>query len=270
MQALASAHSSVRAAATAGLARRASAADLAVLMQAYDRAQSDTTNDAALAAVDALGALQQRGVPTSRGFFLRFEPPADRELRARVTRRLGDGWGVDTTRTAARPHSFYENVVRELILPDLVDGHRPRAVIHTAPGSFVIELEPAHAPLTVLNFITLATNGYYPRSPDGNGASFRWHRVVPNFVLQDGDPRGDGSGPGYRIRDEINRLRYDRAMVGMALSGPDTGGSQYFITHSPQPHLDGGYTIFGRVVSGMEVADRIVQDDPIFAVEIER
>jgi cyclophilin family peptidyl-prolyl cis-trans isomerase len=72
---------------------------------------------------------------------------------------------------------------------------------------------------------------------------------VPNFVIQDGDPRGDGNGgPGYQIRCEINQVLYDRAAVGMALSGKDTGGSQWFVTHSPQPHLDGGYTVFGRVV----------------------
>jgi cyclophilin family peptidyl-prolyl cis-trans isomerase len=92
---------------------------------------------------------------------------------------------------------------------------------------------------------------------------------VPNFVLQDGDPRGDGEGgPGYVIRDEINRLRYTRGAVGMALSGPDTGGSQFFITHSPQPHLDGGYTVFGYVVSGMGVADRVIQDNPIVRIGV--
>jgi cyclophilin family peptidyl-prolyl cis-trans isomerase len=90
---------------------------------------------------------------------------------------------------------------------------------------------------------------------------------VPNFVLQDGDPRGDGSGgPGHAIRDEINTLRYARGSLGMALSGPDTGGSQFFITHSAQPHLDGGYTVFGRVVEGMDVADAILQDDPILGI----
>jgi cyclophilin family peptidyl-prolyl cis-trans isomerase len=88
--------------------------------------------------------------------------------------------------------------------------------------------------------------------------------VVPNFVIQDGDPRGDGSGgPGYAIRDEINPLRYLRGTLGMALSGPDTGGSQYFITHSPQPHLDGGYTVFGRVTADMDAVDRVTQEDPI-------
>ena len=114
-----------------------------------------------------------------------------------------------------------------------------------------------------MNFVRLAERHYY--------AGTRWHRVVPNFVLQDGDPTGTGNGgPGYAIRDEINPVRYLRGTMGMALSGPDTGGSQYFITHSPQPHLDGGYTVFGRVVRGMETADRVIQDDPITSIEIKR
>ncbi|MDX1675650.1 MAG: peptidylprolyl isomerase, partial [Longimicrobiales bacterium] len=95
-----------------------------------------------------------------------------------------------------------------------------------------------------------------------------WHRVVPNFVLQDGAPAGDpGGGPGWTIRDEINPARHDRGILGMALSGPDTGGSQWYITHSPQPHLDGlGFTVFGRVVEGLDVADRVIQGDAIAAV----
>jgi cyclophilin family peptidyl-prolyl cis-trans isomerase len=119
----------------------------------------------------------------------------------------------------------------------------------------------------VHNIITLVASGYFDSGGDPD--SRRWHRVVPNFVLQDGDPRGDGSGgPGYAIRDEINRLRYHRGVLGMALSGPDTGGSQFFITHSPQPHLDGGYTIFGTVVSGMDAADGVVQDDRIIRMQV--
>jgi cyclophilin family peptidyl-prolyl cis-trans isomerase len=91
--------------------------------------------------------------------------------------------------------------------------------------------------------------------------------VVPDFVVQGGDPRGDGSGgPGYAIRDEINRLRYRRGAVGMALSGPDTGGSQFFVTLSSQPHLDGGYTLFGYVTAGEEVLDRLIQGDRIESV----
>jgi cyclophilin family peptidyl-prolyl cis-trans isomerase len=92
---------------------------------------------------------------------------------------------------------------------------------------------------------------------------------VPNFVVQGGDPRGDGNGgPGYQIRCEINEEPFGRGAVGMALSGKDTGGSQWFVTHSPQPHLDGGYTVFGRVVSGMEVIDRIARGDRIRSVTV--
>ena len=88
-------------------------------------------------------------------------------------------------------------------------------------------------------------------------------------MIQGGDPRGDGNGgPGYAIRCEINQLIYDRAALGMALSGKDTGGSQWFVTHAPQPHLDGGYTIFGRVVAGMDVVDRIVRGDVIQSIVI--
>ena len=132
----------------------------------------------------------------------------------------------------------------------------------TERGTVAIELFGSDAPLTVANFTRLARSGYY------NGVAF--HRVVPNFVAQDGDPRGDGSGgPGYAIRDELNRRWYDRGAVGMALSGPDTGGSQYFIAHSPQPHLDGHYTVFGHVTAGYDVLDAIVQGDRILRITIQ-
>ena len=98
----------------------------------------------------------------------------------------------------------------------------------------------------------------------GTSTACRSTGSCPNFVVQDGDPRGDGSGgPGYTIRDELNDRPYLRGTVGMALSGPDTGGSQFFITHSPQPHLDAKYTVFGQVVNGMDVVDRIQQLDVI-------
>ena len=131
----------------------------------------------------------------------------------------------------------------------------------TTKGSFTIELLPEAAPLTVDNFVQLAQREYF--------RNVTFHRVVPNFVIQGGDPRGDGNGgPGYAIRCEINQLMYDRAALGMALSGKDTGGSQWFVTHAPQPHLDGGYTIFGRVVAGMDVVDRIVRGDVIQSIVI--
>ena len=92
---------------------------------------------------------------------------------------------------------------------------------------------------------------------------------MPDFVVQGGDPRGDGEGgPGYTIRDEINQRPYMRGTVGMALDWADTGGSQFFITHSPQPHLDGRYTVFGRVVAGMDVVDRLTQWDMIRSVRV--
>ena len=99
--------------------------------------------------------------------------------------------------------------------------------------------------ITVEHFLDLVDRHFF----DGN----RWHRVVPNFVVQDGDPRGDGwGGPPGTIRDEINRVRYDAPVLGMALDGPDSGNSQWFINLSPQPHLDGTYTVFGRVVRGAD------------------
>ena len=137
-----------------------------------------------------------------------------------------------------------------------------RAIVSTEKGTFTIDLLPEAAPLTVDNFINLARANYF------NGLEV--HRVVPNFVMQDGDPRGDGNGgPGWSIRCEINMVPYERGMVGMALSGKDTGGSQWFATHSPQPHLDGGYTVFGRVnESGMKVVDNIVRGDKIISVKV--
>ena len=137
-----------------------------------------------------------------------------------------------------------------------------RAVFTTQKGSFTIELLPEDAPLTVDNFVKLARARYF------NGLEV--HRVVPNFVMQDGDPLGNGSGgPGWSIRCEMNMVPFERGAVGMALSGKDTGGSQWFVTHSPQPHLDGGYTVFGRVnEKDMAVVDDIVRGDKIVSVRI--
>lgn len=137
-----------------------------------------------------------------------------------------------------------------------------KAIVETEKGSFTIDLFPEDAPLTVDNFIKLARDDYF------NGHEV--HRVVPNFVMQDGDTRGDGNGgPGWSIRCEINMRPYDRGAVGMALSGKDTGGSQWFVTHSPQPHLDGGYTVFGHVNEiGMKVVDNIVRGDKIISIKI--
>ncbi|CAN5644348.1 hypothetical protein BH24ACI1_BH24ACI1_22830 [soil metagenome] len=143
-----------------------------------------------------------------------------------------------------------------------VSRKNARAVLTTDKGIFTIDLLPEDAPLTVDNFINLARKKYF------NGLTI--HRVVPNFVMQDGDPRGDGNGgPGWQIRCELNMVEYERGAVGMALSGKDTGGSQWFVTHSPQPHLNGGYTVFGKVnETDMKVVDNLVRGDKILSVKI--
>jgi cyclophilin family peptidyl-prolyl cis-trans isomerase/HEAT repeat protein len=136
------------------------------------------------------------------------------------------------------------------------------ATIHMTRGNIEIKLLTQDAPITAWNFARLAEKHYFDNTT--------FMRVVPNFVIQGGDPRNDMEGsPGYAIRDEINLQKYTRGAVGMALSGPDTGGSQFFITHSPQPHLDGGYTIFGRVTEGMNaVVDETERGDRVETITI--
>jgi len=137
-----------------------------------------------------------------------------------------------------------------------------RLVFRTVKGDITVRLDVDEAPLTSGNLYALARKGYF------NGVTF--HRVVPDFVAQGGDPRGDGEGgPGYSIRCEMTRRPYRRGTVGMALAGKDTGGSQFFFTHAPQPHLDGRYTAFGEVVSGMDVVDALLEGDIIREVRVE-
>ena len=146
----------------------------------------------------------------------------------------------------------------------IVDGEDRdhRAVVRTARGTFTIALDAAAAPITVANFEALARKRFF----DGTA----WDRVVPWFVIQGGDPTGTlHGGPGYEIRDELVAAGYDAGGVGMGLEGPDTGGSQWFVTTSRQPHLDGRYPRFGTVVSGRDVVERIEQGDALVSVEVE-
>ncbi|MCC6458462.1 MAG: peptidylprolyl isomerase [Caldilineaceae bacterium] len=144
-----------------------------------------------------------------------------------------------------------------------------KATIETARGNIVIELYPQHAPNTVNNFVFLARQGYY------DGVSF--HRVINNFMIQGGDPTGTGrGGPGYTFADETknNPLKHGTGVLSMANAGPGinnagTNGSQFFITHAPQPHLDGKHTVFGKVIEGQEVVDSIRQGDKMDKVTIE-
>ena len=136
-----------------------------------------------------------------------------------------------------------------------------QVTFQTSRGEFTIDLLPQKAPVTVANFLDLVRRGFY------NGLFF--HRVIPGFVSQAGDPRGDGwGGTDYVIPCEYNDVPYQRGTVGMALSGKDTGNSQFFVTHTPQPHLNGKYTAFGRVSTGMEVVDHLAMFDQIQSATI--
>jgi len=136
-----------------------------------------------------------------------------------------------------------------------------QAIIDTHEGQITVNLLFKDAPNTVANFIDLANKGFY------NGLPF--HRVIQRFVAQGGDPQGNGTGgPGYSIDDEANSLKHVPGVLSMANSGPNTGGSQFFIVQWSQPHLDGKHTVFGMVESGLDVVYRIEPYDPIIKVQI--
>ncbi len=239
----------VRSSAADILARVPRIDDVEPLTRAYLRAGGDAFNDARLSAVSALAAIAQASadgrVRVASRFVGSVPRPDDYLVRRIAAARLPDAyaaWGPVSPIATGRTDADYRDIVRRYLLPAL-DGSNPRITIETDAGSLEIELLAAEAPMTVAAFLSLVDQRYF----DGS----RWHRVVPNFVVQDGDPRGDGwGGPGFVLRDELNLVRYDVGVVGVALSGPDTGGSQFFITHSAQPHLDGTYTAFGRVAPG--------------------
>jgi len=223
-----------------------------LLIEALPRALRDTDlDDAALAIV---GALAKQKSPTTNEAIKTALNSQNQLIRRRAVALLkANGAGdfsdrIGTVQTRNKLLDYRRAIARM--------GKKITATLVTSKGSFTIEFLPAEAPLTVDNFIQLARLGYF------NGQTIP--RVVPNFVIQAGDPRGDqNGGPGYSIRCEINEVAFERASVGMALSGKDTGGSQWFVTHSPQPHLDGGYTVFGRVIRGMDVVDGIARGDTI-------
>ena len=137
------------------------------------------------------------------------------------------------------------------------------ATIETSKGNIVIDLYPKHAPKTVNNFVFLARQGFY----DG----IKFHRVISNFMIQGGDPTGTGmGGPGYKFEDETkgNPLTHETGVLSMANAGANTNGSQFFITHSPQPHLNGKHTVFGKVREGQDVVNAIRQNDVTTKVTI--
>jgi peptidyl-prolyl cis-trans isomerase B (cyclophilin B) len=158
-------------------------------------------------------------------------------------------------KSASTPSNNKEKTVAEPL---------PQVTIETNRGRIVLELAEDDAPNTVANFVSLAEKGFY------NGVTF--HRVLADFMIQGGDPTGTGrGGPGYVIADEFSpRLRHARGVISMANAGPNTGGSQFFITHVPCPYLDGKHAVFGRVTEGMDVVDSIRQGDRIEKVTVDR
>ena len=263
---LGNADPAVRSVAADIIARRPDVADIDPLLVAYRRAGTDQISDARLSAVGALAGIAASGpagqLAVTNRFFSAVSRPDDYLVWRMAAASFPDAlqqWGSAPSIATGRTDADYRDIARRYLYPALHGVANPTVTIETDRGSIVIELLPAEAPLTVAAFLALVDRRYF----DGT----HWHRVVPNFVIQDGDPRDDGwGGPGFVLRDEINPVRYQKGTVGMALSGADTGGSQYFITLGGEPRLDGTYPVFGRVTSDMQVLDAVSQGDRIRSV----
>ena len=247
----------VRAAAATALAELKAAAAVPPLVEAYRAARAD---DSYVARSTVLAALV-RIAPQSALPILQ-EALGDKDWAVRVQaaallRESGQPPPPGVIRPATPGGPIDDPDWQRIVMPPFT----PLAYIETNRGTIELELAVVDAPLTTENFVRLARRGFF----DGLAI----HRIVPDFVVQDGDPRGDGEGgPGYTIRDEINPRPYLRGTVGMALDWEDTGGSQFFITHSPQPHLDARYTVFGQVTRGMDVVDALAPGDVVTRVRI--
>jgi cyclophilin family peptidyl-prolyl cis-trans isomerase/HEAT repeat protein len=229
---------------------------VARLTAAYVRGAGDAAVDARMAAIEAIAKYDgDEATATLRQALADAEWPV--RLRAAALLRTRVAAGAVPLRPAPvrQPAAVFES--DRLLRP----SYSPQAFIETDLGTIQIELDVINAPFTSWSFVDLARAGFF------NG--IRIHRLIPNFVVQAGDPRGDGEGgAGYTIRDELNIRPFLRGTVGMALAGPETGGSQFFISVSPQPHLDGRYTVFGRVVRGLELLDRLSLGDVIHRITI--
>jgi cyclophilin family peptidyl-prolyl cis-trans isomerase len=203
------------------------------------------------------GALMDSTVPRL------LENDPDRRVRREAMARLAPRQsaaptGPRSTTPVARPLADYEQLVQRYWR----QAESPRAIVETEQGTITLELFGNEAPLVVEAFTRLAQTGRYRNTT--------FHRVVPNFVVQDGDiANGDGDPePPFTLRESWTRRRHGRGCLGLATAGPDTGGSQFYFCHSTQPHLDGGYTVFGRVIDGFDVMDRLVQGDRMIQVRI--
>jgi len=228
----------------------------AKLVTAYERGDSDATPSARAAALEALAKYTTADVNETLTKALNDRDYSVRLRAAALLKEKGQTAAANRPAPLRQDLAFFESA--RLLRP----AFSPQAFLETSDGMVQIQLDVVDAPLTTIAFIELARAGFF------NG--IKVHRMVPNFVVQTGDPTGDGTGgPGYTIRDEFSMQPYVRGTVGMALGGPETGGSQFFIALSPQPHLDGRYTVFGKVVNGWDVLDRIALGDVILRVLIQ-
>jgi cyclophilin family peptidyl-prolyl cis-trans isomerase/HEAT repeat protein len=252
----------VRAAAVENLAALKLPGQTAAFAAAYKSWLGDADIDARLAIVVALAALSEPDAVAALTTAAREDPSrAVRERAAAALKGKGGEAPDPGPEVVDRPMLDYAALMAPYEPVAGVPLYTPRAFVHTRRGKFEIHLNIVEAPLATSSFMELARRGFY------NGLVF--HRVVPGFVIQGGCPRGDGNGgPGYTRRCEVGQRPYGRGTVGIALSGKDTGGSQFFVTHLPTPHLDGAYTVLGWVASGMEVVDQIRPGDVIEGIEI--
>lgn len=248
LRALGDADLGIRIAAVGALAKRKDLPKLEPLRQVYEKSMKREDVEVREEIADAAA-----GLPEATEFLkILLKDPAQ-SVRTKARREL-------VKRKESVPPAEPPEIEPTPLL-DRTFTRPPVVVLETERGTIEIECYSTEAQVHTASFVELARKGVY------DGLIF--HRVVSNFVIQGGDPRGDGSGDaGYHLRDEINRMRYARGTVGMPKAGKDTGGCQIFITHTPTPHLDGNYTVFGRVVTGLEVVDRIEEGDRILKARV--
>lgn len=246
----------IRGTAVALVARRKRPDRLDRLRRVYDASAGIDWIEVRESIVDAIAEID--GAPRLLSRIAAEDPAASVRTRARVA-LAARGSDVPVPGESPGAHGQAEHENSPFL--DISFEDSPVVVLETSRGELEIQCLADDAPIHVANFVKLVSEGFYDGLP--------WHRVVSNFVIQGGDPRGDGwGGAGYTLRDEINARRFERGAVGMPKAGKDTGSCQVFITHIPTPHLDGNYTVFGRVTSGIEVLDRIEVGDRIVRARV--
>lgn len=231
------------------------------LVRIYNTHNDRVDSDRKLALIDAIASLEKKGQPEQQAAhavesFLRAAAGESDPRISRLAAESAESMGI---KLESRPGGTWKRGAQPWGEPSLPLGEK-KILVTTPRGEIEILLFGDDAPNIVKSILTLAEDGFY------DGLTF--HRVVPGFVIQGGCPRGDGWGDaGYYLRCQFNRHRYTRGAVGMAHAGKDTPGSQFFITHTPQPHLDGRYTVVGTVTRGMQVVDLIETGDS-FSIEV--